>query len=85
MAAYATAVAEALTKGGDSAKQAYAAAFAKASAAGGDQAAGLAQAVAVVSCQGGARAEAFAQVGADEGFPVLWVCRTLNVSWHLYL
>jgi hypothetical protein len=69
VAAYANAVAQALTQGGESTKKAYAAAFAKASAAGGDQAAGLAQAVAVVSCQGGARAEAFAQVGSEVLLP----------------
>jgi hypothetical protein len=61
VAAYAVAVAEAIQKGGKSASKAYASAFAKAAASGGEEAAGLAQAIAVVSCEGGARAEAFAE------------------------
>eukprot|EP00877_Chromochloris_zofingiensis_P009638 jgi/Chrzof1/4928/Cz15g04240.t1 len=58
---YAIAVAEAIQQGGKNAVTAYAAAFAQASASGGTQAAGLAQAATVVSCKGGASAEAFAQ------------------------
>ena len=61
VASYAVAVAEAIQKGGESATKAYASAFAKAAASGGEQAAGLAQAIAVVSCEGGYRAEAFAE------------------------
>jgi hypothetical protein len=59
--AYAYAIADAITQGGEATTQAYAVAFAQATAAGGDQAAGLTQAIAIVSCQGGARAEAFAE------------------------
>ena len=58
---YATAVAQAIVQGGDAATNAYASAFAKASAAGGDEQQGLVEAIAVVSCQGGASAEAFAE------------------------
>lgn len=58
---YAKSVAQAISQGGEDAKESYAAAFASAAAAGGDQAAGLAQATAVVFCEGGASAEAYAE------------------------
>lgn len=54
-------MAQAIQTGGESATTAYAAAFSAAYAAGGDQAKGLAAAIAVVSCEGGASAEAFAR------------------------
>lgn len=58
---YARAVASAIQQGGGSATQTYSQAFAQAIAAGGDAAAGLAQATAVVFCEGGASAEAYAE------------------------
>ena len=57
----ANAIADAIIQGGEEAVHTYAVACAQASANGGDEAAALTQAISILSCQGGAGAEAFAE------------------------
>lgn len=60
-------MASAILQGGEPAVATYSTAMAQAIAAGGDQAQGLAVATATVFCEGGAEAEAYAEVGWWEG------------------